>query len=124
MSLTHADSSCLISSLWELAASRLRDKDKAFIDFGSPIKLYDLLSTVQDKQKECIEKQWGIPGGTGNTIKIRDIFTKITKWIKKFACLVGFISVLPTLPFTTFATAFRVLLSFVTALAVYLPRCT
>jgi hypothetical protein len=84
MSLTHADSSCLISSLWELAASRLRDKDKAFIDFGSPIKLYDLLSTVQDKQKECIEKQWGIPGGTGNTIKIRDIFAKIAKWIEKF----------------------------------------
>jgi hypothetical protein len=46
--------------------------------------LQDLLSTVQEKQKECIEKQWSIPGGTGNTIKIRDIFTKITKWIEKF----------------------------------------
>jgi hypothetical protein len=51
---------------------------------GSSIKWQDLLSAVQDKQKECIEQQWSIPGGTGNTIKIRDIFTKITKWIEKF----------------------------------------
>jgi hypothetical protein len=46
--------------------------------------LQDLLSAVQEKQKECIEKQWSIPGGSGNTIKVRDIFTKITKWIEKF----------------------------------------
>ena len=31
-----------------------------------------------------MEKQWSIPGGTGNTMKIRDIFAKITKWIEKF----------------------------------------
>ena len=46
--------------------------------------MQDLLSAVQEKQKECTDKQWSIPGGSGNTIKVRDIFTKITKWVEKF----------------------------------------
>ena len=46
--------------------------------------MQDLLSAVRDKQNECTEKQWAIPGGPNNTIKIRDIFAKITKWIEKF----------------------------------------
>jgi len=74
----------LISNLWELAASRLPDKDKVCMGFGSSIKLQELLNAIQDKQKECIEKQWSISGGSGNTIKVRDIFTKIAKWIEKF----------------------------------------
>ncbi|KAH0537657.1 hypothetical protein FGG08_005570 [Glutinoglossum americanum] len=71
-------------NLWDLAASRLRDKDKAYIDLGSPIKLQDLLNAVRDRQNECTEKQWGVPGGSSSTIKIHDIFAKITKWIEKF----------------------------------------
>lgn len=85
ISSTHAYSlSVLISNLWVLAASRLRDKDKEYIGFDSPIKPQDLLNAVQEKQNEFTGKQWGFRRDSNNTIKVPDILAKITKWIERF----------------------------------------
>ncbi|KAI9675706.1 MAG: hypothetical protein M1817_001073 [Caeruleum heppii] len=75
---------CLLRSLWETAASRLAEKDKDSLDFGRQIDFQDLLKTVRDKQKECSQKQWTVPRGSNGSIKVYDVFAKISKWVEKF----------------------------------------
>ena len=75
-------------NLWDLAASQLSDKNKACINFSSTTKLDDLLAAVNDKKRECQEKQWTVERGRErNAIVLRDVFTKIATWVEKFvAC--------------------------------------
>ena len=66
-------------NLWDLAATRLSEKDKATLDLSSTTKLDDLLSAVDSRRKECERRQW-----TVKRVVLRDVFTKIAKWIEKF----------------------------------------
>lgn len=70
----------LSENLWDLAASRLNDKDKACLDdLDSTTKLDDLLSAVDSRRQECERRQW-----TVKRVVLRDVFTKIAKWVVKF----------------------------------------
>ena len=68
-----------LENLWELAATRLSEKDKQYIDFNSTTKLDDLLSDVKRRRQECEQRQW-----TVKKVVLRDLFTKIAKWVEKF----------------------------------------
>lgn len=66
-------------NLWDLAATRLSDKDKAYLDLSSTTKLDDLLLAVSSRRQECEQRQW-----TVKKTVLRDIFAKIAKWVEKF----------------------------------------
>ena len=68
-----------VQNLWEIAVTRLTDKEKAHLDFGSTAKLDELLSAVESRMQECEQRQW-----TVKQVVLRDVFTKIAKWIEKF----------------------------------------
>ena len=67
------------ANLWDLAAVRLSDKDKASLDLTSAISLDDLLSDINDRRQECEQQQW-----TVNKVVLRDVFTKLVTWVEKF----------------------------------------
>jgi hypothetical protein len=66
-------------NLWDLAATRLSDKDKAYLDLSSTTKLNDLLLAVNSRRQECEQRQW-----TVKKVVLRDVFAKIAKWVEKF----------------------------------------
>ena len=66
-------------NLWDLAATRLGEKDKAYLDLNSTTKLDDLLIAVKNRRQECEQRQW-----TVKKVVLRDIFTKIVTWVEKF----------------------------------------
>lgn len=66
-------------NLWDLAATRLSDKDKAYLDLNSTTKLDDLLQVVSSRRQECEQRQW-----TVKKTVLRDVFAKIAKWVEKF----------------------------------------
>ena len=66
-------------NLWDVAVTRLSDKEKAHIDLIPTAKLDELLSAVHGGIEECKQRQWTVKG-----IVLRDVFTKIAKWIEKF----------------------------------------
>lgn len=66
-------------NLWDIAVTRLSDKERAHLDVSSNVKLDELLSTVQSRVQECEQRQW-----TVKHIVLRDVFTKIARWIEKF----------------------------------------
>ena len=66
-------------NLWDIAVTRLSDKEKAHLDLTSTVKLDELLSAVQSKRQECEQRQW-----TVKQVVLRDFFTKIAKCIQKY----------------------------------------
>lgn len=66
-------------NLWDIAVTRLSDKEKAHLDPNSTAKLDELLSAVQSQMQECEQRQW-----TVKQVVLRDVFTKIAKWIQRF----------------------------------------
>ena len=75
----HQPATSSSENLWSLAAARLSNKDKASLDSDLTVKLDDLLSAVESKRQECERRQW-----TVKKVVLRDVFTKIVKWIEKF----------------------------------------
>ena len=68
-----------VQNLWDIAVTKLSDKEKARLDLSSTVKLDELLSDVKSRIQECKQRQW-----TVKRIVLRDVFTKIAKWIEKF----------------------------------------
>lgn len=66
-------------NLWDIAVTRLSVKDKAYLDFDLTVKLDELLLAVQNKRQECEQRRWAV-----KQVVLRDVFTKIAKWIQKF----------------------------------------
>ena len=54
---------------------------------GSGIEPDVVLAAVKTNEEECESKQWTILAGTSRTVKVRDIFEKIAKWIGKFVAV-------------------------------------
>ena len=46
--------------LWSLAAAKLRDKDRSHI-FHLTTDVESLRAAVEDRKRECVEKQWCVP---------------------------------------------------------------
>ena len=69
------------NNLWGLAAARLRNKNKVYLELSPPAKFdaTDLLSALNDRKTECERKQW-----TVKKVVLRDVFTKIAVWVEKF----------------------------------------
>ena len=73
--------------LWALAAEGFKQKDKDILrDLQTTtIRLNDLLAAVEERKKECRERQWELKRSKGNdAVVLRDIFAKIATWIEKF----------------------------------------
>ena len=66
-------------NLWDIAVTRLSEKEKAHLDFSSTDKLDELLAAVGSRMHECEQRQWTI-----KQVVLRDVFTKIARWIQKF----------------------------------------
>jgi hypothetical protein len=65
---------------------KLSDKDKLGIDFTGIDKLSileDVLTTVEDGKKRCLERRWKYKNGD-NYVIIRDKLEKIGTWVEKF----------------------------------------
>lgn len=72
-------------NLWELAADRLREKDKELIVSNTIVSLEDILSTVEAEKKTCALNRLIVKRGPGrDPIVLRDVFSKIASWLEKF----------------------------------------
>ena len=76
-------------NLWASALENLAQSDRQQLDYDGQDRL-DILSNLQvltERAKEqCIKKRWRlqIPGRNGETVVLRDIFTKMVVWIDTF----------------------------------------
>lgn len=68
-----------VQNLWDIAVTKLSDKEKTHLDLSSSAKLDELLSAVKSRMQECEQRQW-----TVKKVVLRDVFTKIAKWFEKF----------------------------------------
>ena len=71
--------------MWERAVEQLNDEDRLQIDFSQEDKrtaLNDLLLAVEDKKRE--QKHLRFKNKNGETVAVRDLFTRITDWVDKF----------------------------------------
>ncbi len=79
-----------INDLWASALSRLSDSDRQNLTFGGGqgqlAVLNELQRLTEDSRDQCIKKRWRLkrPGRGGETIIIRDLFSKIAGWIVRF----------------------------------------
>ena len=74
--------------LWAAALSTLSEEDRKLVAFGSQHKLdvlSDLGQLVASAKENSIKKRWRFhrPGG-GQTVILRDLFSKIVVWIDRF----------------------------------------
>jgi Holliday junction resolvase len=73
-------------SLWEKAVEALDDEDKRIVDFNRTDKLVilrDVLDTVDEKMRICLERRWKYRKGKKEVI-IRDQLEKVVEWVNKF----------------------------------------
>ena len=76
------------SSLWAAALNTLNEEDRELVAFDGQHQL-DVLSSlgqlVASAKDNSIKKQWRFhrPGG-GQTVILRDLFSKIAVWIDRF----------------------------------------
>lgn len=76
------------SDLWEAALYTLSDEDRKLVVFDGQHRL-DVLSElgylVASAKEKSIKKRWRFhrPGG-GQTVILRDLFSKIVVWIDRF----------------------------------------
>ena len=54
------------------------------MDISSTIGPNDVLSAVEERKRESEKNQWTIKTGSKKTLKMRDVFNKIAKWVEKF----------------------------------------
>ena len=76
------------SDLWATALSKLSDDDRKLVAFDGQHKLdvlFDLGQFVASAKEDSIKKRWRFrrPGG-GQTVILRDLFSKIVVWIDRF----------------------------------------
>lgn len=75
------------ANLWDKAIEALSDKDKEQISLYRSDRLAllnDVLETVELKKKQCMENRWKYKKSNGEDVILRDLFEKMTKWVKKF----------------------------------------
>ncbi len=78
------------NDLWASALSRVSDSDRQNVTFGGDqgqlAVLTELQRLTEDSRDQCIKKRWRLkrPGRGGETIIIRDLFSKIVGWIVRF----------------------------------------
>jgi hypothetical protein len=74
------------NDLWALAAAELSEHDRHNINFSCEKRyiLEELLVLAQGSEKKCIEKRWRYTRKSGETVILRDLFSKIVKWIDIF----------------------------------------
>lgn len=76
------------SDLWAAALKTLREEDRKAVAFDGQDKLYvlsDLGQLVTDAKENCIKKRWRFHRpGDGQTVILRDLFSKIAVWIDRF----------------------------------------
>ncbi|KAK4692274.1 hypothetical protein P7C71_g4894, partial [Lecanoromycetidae sp. Uapishka_2] len=77
------------NNLWTLALSSLSEIDRQRVAFEAQNQLAvlsELQTLTEDSRDQCIKKRWRLkrPGGGGETIVIRDLFSKIVGWIIRF----------------------------------------
>ena len=75
--------------LWASALSRLSDSARQNATFGGEghlVVLTELQRLTEDSRDQCIKKRWRLkrPGRGGETIVLRDLFSKIVGWIVRF----------------------------------------
>ena len=74
--------------LWERAAARLHERDKAFIVFDSSVSLKDLMSKVEaEKRKYESDRLVVKRGADREPIVLHEVFSKIVGWIEKFVAV-------------------------------------
>lgn len=76
-----------IPNLWAQAAATLRPNEQLSIDLNDPTmsnSVDDVLQYAKSRQSECIKKGWKYKKRNGEEVQIRDIFSKIVVWVKKF----------------------------------------
>ena len=71
-------------SHWKLAHERLPEKYKGHLDITPTIGPNYVLRAVEDRKRESEKNQWIIKTGSKQTLKLRDVFNKIAKWVEKF----------------------------------------
>ena len=76
------------SDLWAAALSSLSEEDRELVAFDGQHKvevLSDLGQLVASAKETSIKKRWRFHrSGNGQTVIIRDLFSKIAVWIDKF----------------------------------------
>ena len=77
------------NDLWASALSRLSETDRQNVTFGGQghiVVLTELQRLTEDSRDKCIKNRWRLkrPGHGGETIVIRDLFSKIVGWIVRF----------------------------------------
>lgn len=79
------------SDLWAIALAKISPEDRQYIDFASQDKLdvlTDLQALTSDAKDRSIKDRWRFRrpghGGEGETVILRDLFSKIVTWIDHF----------------------------------------
>lgn len=72
------ESLAMNENVWAVAASRLTEKDKAYIDLDITVQLDDVLSSVNDRRRECEAKWWAV-----KKVVLRDLSINLAVWIEK-----------------------------------------
>src|SRR5436190_2485161 len=73
--------------LWAKAVETLKDEEKRHINFdcsdGRAV-VGELLEVAEAKKNLCMQRRWTYRKGNEEEVILRDVFEKMTKWIKKF----------------------------------------
>jgi hypothetical protein len=71
--------------------AKLGADDRSRLDFGQPnrrLVLEDLNKILIQKQQLCWDKRWKYVNGRGQTVIVRDLFEKISHYVRKFTDVV------------------------------------
>ena len=76
------------SDLWVAALNQLNEEDRKLVDFDGQRKLdilSDLGQLVSNAKENSIKERWRFHRpGDGQTVILRDLFSKIAVWIDRF----------------------------------------
>ena len=76
------------SDLWVAALNQLSEEDRKLVDFDGQLKLdilSDLGQLVSNAKENSIKERWRFHRpGDGQTVILRDLFSKIAVWIDRF----------------------------------------
>ena len=76
--------------LWEEAVNKLDWKQVATLKSAGTDRrkvLEEVLSFVQDAERNAQKKRWKWKNSKGDVVIIRDVFTKMVVWIEKFKAI-------------------------------------
>lgn len=78
----------LLRNLWERAAARLQEKDKAFVVRNKSVSLKDLMYKVEAEKRKCESNRLVVTRGDDREpIILHEILSKIVGWIDKFVAV-------------------------------------